>query len=220
MEITNKNEFAHYIIAGILALTAIFFAQYDFHEGFWVLKPLTTFSVLMIPLFFGVSINRKYFRRLLVALAFCLVGDVFLLSEEWFLFGLGSFFIAHLFFILAFITYRGLYLKALPLAVLALIGTLFYFLIYNDLGDLKIPVLIYIVCLVFMSWQAIGLYDRYQNRRFRFVMMGSFLFLISDALLALNKFTLSFDFAEILVLATYWTAIGAFAISTTFDLRD
>lgn len=220
METTNKRELTHYIIAGILAVIAIVFVQTEFHEGFWVLKPLTTIAILLIPLFFGVSINRKFFRRLLAALVFCLAGDVFLLSEEFFLFGLGSFFIAHLFFIFAFISYRGFYLKWLPLLPLILIGSSFYAFMFDALGELKIPVGIYIVCLIIMCWQAIGLYDRYRNRRFRFVMVGSILFLISDAILALNKFKMPFDSAEILVLATYWSAIGAFAISTTFDLRD
>lgn len=220
MEVTNKNEFTHYVIAGILAIAAIIFAQYDFQEVFWVLKPLTTITVLAIPLSFGVSINRKYFRRLLAALALCLVGDVLLLGEELFLYGLGAFFLAHLFYIFAFVSYRGLYLKPLPLLVLGLIGAGFYALIFNDLGDLKIPVAIYILCIVTMCWQAIGLYDRYRNRRFRFVMVGSVLFLISDAILALDKFSFPFELAEAIVLATYWTAIGAFAISTTFDLRD
>lgn len=220
MELTNKNELAHYVIAGIFALTAILFAQYDFHTGFSILKPLTTISVLVIPLFFGVSINRKYFRRLLIALTFCLIGDVLLLDEEFFLFGLGAFFVAHLFYILAFISYRGLYLKFAPLLALAIVGSGFYAYIFNDLGELKIPVAVYIFCLIVMCWQAIGLYDRYRNRRFRFVMVGSVLFLISDAILAIDKFTFPFETAEAIVLATYWSAIGAFAISTTFDLRD
>ncbi len=220
MELTNKNEFIHYIIAGILAISAIICAQLDFRNVFWVLKPLTTISIILIPLSHGVSINRKYFRRLLVALLFCLVGDIFLLNNDWFIYGLGAFFIAHLFFIFAFISYRGLYLKFSPLMVLLGIGAGIYMLLFDSLGDLKIPVAFYVLCLLFMCWQAIGLYDRYQNRRFRFVMVGSVLFLLSDGILALNKFKFPFETAEIFVLITYWMAIGAFAISTTFDLRD
>ena len=83
-----------------------------------------------------------------------------------------------------------------------------------------IPVAVYIICLIVMCWQAIGLFDRYRNRRFKFVMVGSILFLISDAMLALDKFKFQFEAADALVLATYWAAIGAFAISTTFDMRD
>lgn len=220
MELSNKNEYIHYVVVAILAMTAIFFAQQDFQSVFWVLKPLTTIAVLFIPLLYGVSINRKYFRRLIAALALCLVGDILLLNPEWFVFGLAAFFIAHIFYIFAFISYRGLFLKPLPLIVLLLIGTSVYAMLFDGLGELKIPVALYVVCLVVMCWQAIGLYDRYQNRRFRFVMVGSFLFLISDAILALNKFKFPFDTAEIFVLVTYWMAIGALAISTTFDLRD
>ena len=220
MELTNKNEFIHYVIAGILGISAIVFAQFDFQGVFRVLKPLTTIAVLFIPLLYGVSINRKYYRRLVAALILCLVGDVLLLNSEWFVFGLGAFFIAHIFYIFAFISYRGLFLKPLPLIILLVIGTSVYAMLFDGLGELKIPVALYVVCLVVMCWQAIGLYDRYQNRRFRFVMVGSFLFLISDAILALNKFKFPFDTAEIFVLVTYWMAIGALAISTTFDLRD
>ena len=220
MELSNKNEYIHYAVVTVLAMTAIFFAQQDFQSVFWVLKPLTTIAVLFIPLLYGVSINRKYFRRLIAALALCLLGDILLLNPEWFVFGLAAFFIAHIFYIFAFISYRGLFLKPLPFIVLLMIGASVYAMLFDGLGELKIPVALYVVCLVVMCWQAIGLYDRYQNRRFRFVMVGSFLFLISDAILALNKFKFPFDTAEIFVLITYWMAIGAFAISTTFDLRD
>ena len=220
MELSNKNEYIHYAVVAVLAMTAIFFAQQDFQSVFWVLKPLTTVAVLFIPLLYGVSINRKYFRRLIAALALCLLGDILLLNPEWFVFGLAAFFIAHIFYIFAFISYRGLFLKPLSFIVLLIIGTSVYAMLFDGLGELKIPVALYVVCLVVMCWQAIGLYDRYQNRRFRFVMVGSFLFLISDAILALNKFKFPFDTAEIFVLITYWMAIGAFAISTTFDLRD
>jgi uncharacterized membrane protein YhhN len=220
MELTNRNEFIHYVIAGILAISAIVFAQIDCNVVFWVLKPLTTIAILFIPLLYGVSINRKYYRRLVIALVLCLLGDVLLLNPDWFLYGLAAFFVAHLFYIFAFLSYRGLYLKLRPFLVLLGIGGGFYAFVYDGLGELQIPVAFYILCLVFMCWQAIGLYYRYENRRFRFVMLGSVLFLISDAILALDKFKFSFDTAEIFVLLTYWMAIGAFAISTTFDLRD
>lgn len=220
MEATNKNEYIHYVISGVLAIAAILLAQLEVREGFSVLKPVTTVAVIAIPLMYGVSINRKYFRRLIVALIFCLAGDVFLLEEEWFLFGLGAFFIGHVFFSLAFISYRGLYLKWKPLVALLVIGGGTYAFLFDGLNDLAIPVAVYVLCILFMVWQAIGLYDRYRNRRFRFVMIGAFLFLASDAILAINKFKMPFDLAEAVVLSTYWMAIGSLAISTTFDMRD
>ena len=69
-----------------------------------IFKPLTTILIIGFPLLFWNDAKPKYNITILIALVFCLVGDVFLLDDDMFIYGLGSFLIGHLFFTIAIIS--------------------------------------------------------------------------------------------------------------------
>ena len=148
-------------------------------------------------------------------MVFCLFGDAFLLFNSYFLFGLGSFLIGHLFFLNAFVKRQGWqkrYGIGLFLVILA-IGICW--LIQDKLNTLLIPVLLYMLVIVLMSWQGWGLALNSKTKNLRSLGLGVSLFMFSDTLIAFDKFYIPFSYSGLLILATYWIAIYIIALSGT-----
>ncbi|MCK0158683.1 lysoplasmalogenase [Cellulophaga sp. F20128] len=203
---------------GVVFVSAIaaIWAQFAEHEALYgILKPFTTMLLISSVIVYGYRPAKAYFYAILVALVFCLLGDVLLLNDAYFIFGLASFLIGHIVFSYAFISISGLSLFAMPFIVLLSIGGLYYYFIYPGLGNLFAVVGVYIVCILFMCWQGINLYLEYRRPIFGAIALAVSLFLISDALLAYDKFVSPFNYSGILILLTYWFAIGILA-NTTF----
>lgn len=177
---------------------------------FSVFKPLTT--IIIVVLFVRTNILRlkqTYFKSILFGLVFCFIGDVFLLNDEQFVFGLGAFLVAHLLFTYGFwrIGNREFYL--LPLLILLIIGSSYYVYLYNELAELAIPVAFYVFVIIIMCWQAISLYmNNLKNKFFLMIGIGALLFLVSDSIIALNKFKEPFKASTMLILSTYWLSLG------------
>jgi uncharacterized membrane protein YhhN len=91
----------------------------------------------------------------------------------------------------------------LPIYLLA--GFAFY-LIYPNLGGLKIPVIAYILVIVGMVTTARARFKKTNAASFWQVFIGALLFLISDGILAIARFFNDFQDAGILIMGTYATA--------------
>lgn len=183
--------------------------------GFFVFKPLTTILILLLPTLYQDSEAKIYVKSIVFGLVFCLFGDAFLLFNSYFLFGLGSFLIGHLFFLYAFVKRQGWqkrYGMGLFLVILA-IGICW--LIQDKLNTLLIPVLLYMLVIVMMSWQGWGLALNSKSKNLRSLGLGVSLFMFSDTLIAFDKFYIPFSYSGLLILATYWIAIYIIALSGT-----
>jgi uncharacterized membrane protein YhhN len=183
--------------------------------GFFVFKPLTTILILLLPTLYQDSEAKIYVKSIVFGLVFCLFGDAFLLFNSCFLFGLGSFLIGHLFFLYAFVKRQGWqkrYGIGLFLVILA-IGICW--LIQDKLNTLLIPVLLYMLVIVLMSWQGWGLALNSKTKNLRSLGLGVSLFMFSDTLIAFDKFYIPFSYSGLLILATYWIAIYIIALSGT-----
>jgi uncharacterized membrane protein YhhN len=91
----------------------------------------------------------------------------------------------------------------LPIYFLA--GFVFY-LIFPNLGGLKIPVIAYILVIVGMVTTARARFKKANSASFWQVFVGALLFLISDGILAVARFFNDFPEAGILIMGTYATA--------------
>ena len=199
------------VLIFLSALTAMILDQMGEVFAFRILKPLTTILVILIPLFFGNRDLKKYWNYTLVALIFCLAGDTLLMFEEKFVFGLGAFLIGHIFFTLSFISIDGFKNYRIPFILMAAFGVAYYWFLYPHLEAMAIPVLAYVVFIIIMSWQGAGLFLWKKERGFRMIMIGALLFMLSDSLIALNKFVIPFAYSGVAILSTYWTAIALLA---------
>ncbi len=206
----NKN-LLRVLIFGVVSIAILNFDT----TAFYLLKPLTTISILAYLIIFKNPSTKKYVTRIGLGLFFCLVGDVFLLFEAYFAYGLASFLIGHMFFLFAFIGLQGLQQASIIITLLVLIAAALFQLISPKLELLFYPVLIYLIVIVLMSWQGWALSLSTQLKNIRFLGLGVSLFLFSDALIAIDKFYVTFSFAQPIILFSYWAAIYLIAQSAT-----
>ena len=96
---------------------------------------------------------------------------------------------------------------------LFIISTLLYNFLFLYLGKLKIPILIYLSVIVLMGWQAIQLNAYWLTTSTLLAMIGSILFIVSDASLAVNRFVKPFPQAQLIILGTYYVAQWCIASS-------
>ncbi|CAM1358070.1 Uncharacterized membrane protein YhhN [Tenacibaculum sediminilitoris] len=153
-----------------------------------IFKPLLMTTLAVVYL---VSVKKPSFW-LLSALFFSFWGDVFLLDKtNFFVFGLASFLVAHVVYIkiITNFLYKDLAVKILTSAipfVLLFVGLLG--LIYNNLGDLLLPVIVYGVAISTFGTAALLNYRQQKTTGNSWLLLGAILFIASDSLIALNNF--------------------------------
>lgn len=82
---------------------------------------------------------------------------------------------------------------------------LFYFLLPH-LGDLKIPVLVYAVVICSMLLATVHIYFNVNEPSNKLYVGGALLFVVSDSLLAVNKFYHPIYLSGVLIMLTYCMA--------------
>ncbi len=179
----------------------------------YVFKPLATTLVLFIVLVGG-NLSSLYSQLVAIALVFSLAGDVFLmLPKDRFIAGLASFLVAHVFLIVAF-SLQPFGFNWWLLLTIVILATAMFLILSPKLNNLKLPVGAYILVIAVMVWLGCEIWLEKPTLSTQLVALGSILFLISDGLLALNRFKKSFKSADIFILSTYFTAIWCFSLST------
>jgi alkenylglycerophosphocholine hydrolase len=199
-------------VSGALAIAASW--REPRHRSFLLLKPLTTALVIGIALAHG-TLVAPYTQWVVAALALSLAGDVCLMYEgdRWFLGGLGSFLLAHLAFVLAFL--QGVPAPALPawLAAVALYAVALLAVLLPRAGPLRLPVLLYCAVLGAMVAAAAARHAAMPSPGTQLALCGALLFMLSDSALGWRRFVGAFRHAQALILSTYWAAIGLIAWS-------
>ncbi|MEJ2112421.1 MAG: lysoplasmalogenase [Flavobacteriaceae bacterium] len=145
------------------------------------------------------------------ALVFSLIGDILLMFvniySSFFIAGLVSFLIAHILYIIVFSKTRNKNKKPTIILILLTVYALgiFYFL-SDGLENMLIPVILYMTIILTMVTMAFLRQGSVNNISYKLVAIGAILFVISDSLLALNKFYVPFYFADISIIFTYGLA--------------
>lgn len=190
------------------ALMAIFSSPWALNQPWMnaLFKPLATLAVIAYAWPRGKS-EPAMRRWVLVGLGFSWLGDVALLwPERGFLPGLVSFLLAHLAYLWAFSRPRRLAVVFWPFLLYAgVAGAILWQLWPGVLAALRTPVVAYVVCLAAMAAQAAALW-RAGWPGGGGLALGGALFVLSDALLATNKFAGPLPLASLWVLTSYWAA--------------
>jgi uncharacterized membrane protein YhhN len=160
--------------------------------------------------------NQSLSAMLLAALIFSWLGDVLLMGtgDLYFMLGLGSFLLAHVFYIFTFRQFRNENeanalqgLQRIRFAFpIVLSGTGLVIILYPNLGGLALPVLVYAGVLTAMVLNALFRFGRTNSPSFAYVFGGAILFMISDSVLAINKFLEPVDGAGTWIMLTYIAA--------------
>ncbi|MGF1719287.1 lysoplasmalogenase [Vibrio kyushuensis] len=180
---------------------------------FYISKPIPIILLIGTILWSG-SIVLPYVQLIILGLFLSVIGDVFLMHpSDKFLPGLKFFLIAHICYLAAFTGQITTSISPWPIIVLSILGVLVYKFIYNRLEDIKIPVAIYILIILCMAWAAIEYRSGGYSQSAAFAFTGSILFLLSDFVLAVDRFRAPSFLTRQVVMITYYSAQAFIALS-------
>ncbi|WP_291779617.1 lysoplasmalogenase [Cecembia sp.] len=208
----NKNILWLYLFMLVSILDILFTANGQTDQRVFT-KPLII-PFLLGYFFFSTSFFRGQLLRktIIAALIFSWLGDTLLMFPKMFLYGLGAFLMAHICYIIGFkvaqkqpfrvgkVDFIRLFFLNFPIYLFA---AFVYFFIRNGLGEMKIPVVAYLIVIVMMATTARERFKNTNEISFWQVMIGAAFFLVSDGILAVNMFSNTFQEAGVLVMGTY-----------------
>ncbi len=168
-----------------------------------IFKPMIILS-LMALYYFSVDKKSNWY---LLALAFSFLGDVLLMDKNnLFLYGIAAFLISQI----LFIKLIGSQLK--PSSFKQKITAIFPFLIYviillsilkPNLGEFLIPVVIYGITISIFGVVSLLNYLVNKTRISQVLLFGVVLFILSDSMIALNKFHETKAYYGVAIMITY-----------------
>ncbi len=216
----------------VLALQAAALATASATAGWLDLHRVTKPLAMVFAIIFVASRARpagagwSFDLWLMAALACSLAGDVLLMFAGYFVPGLLAFLLAHG-------VYIGLFKRGVPwwpshgaLAATLAVGVVMYAVLWRGglPAGLRAPVAVYVLAIALMAAQAIGRARRLGGRGAWMVAAGAGAFMLSDALLALNRFVQPLPLASLWVLSSYYVAqfliaAGAYPPGATAELN-
>ncbi|HUT08437.1 MAG TPA: lysoplasmalogenase [Candidatus Latescibacteria bacterium] len=181
---------------------------------FYVMKPMTMVLVITVALIAATPVPAAYKSLVLAGLLCSLLGDIALMfSEKWFTAGLASFLAAHVFYVLAFKPGPGRPIPAGLFFPFIIFGLLMFRILAPRLGPMKFPVFVYIAAITVMAAFAAGRFVDGGGTRPLLAFAGAILFLISDSVLAYDRFAKKLGPAQVIILGTYFPAQLLIALS-------
>lgn len=180
-------------------------------------KPSLLISLIIFFLLHRKEVQSKARIWMMLALHFSLAGDVLLMFQAddplFFLLGLVAFLLGHVSYVIAFLRGRegkpklfdskakiGFYLLALAY------GIGFFLYLEPHLGPMKIPVAVYELVILCMGVTALLRWGSTAKASFWLVFAGALCFMLSDSILAVNKFALPLPLSHLLIMSTYGIA--------------
>ncbi|MCM3744440.1 lysoplasmalogenase [Sporosarcina luteola] len=185
----------------IMGAIYIFFIPPD-PVGFKIFMKLIPMAlIIMFAAMTSSLVSREYKKIIIAGLFVCMIADGVI---YWFLAGLVTFFIGHLFYIFAF---KSANRKRVPIwaaILLAFYGVAMAIWIAGSQfakGEaiLGVAILAYITVLLTMGWMAI-------RTRMALAITGALLFMFSDSVLAIDRFIIDIPYRDAFVMVTYYAA--------------
>jgi uncharacterized membrane protein YhhN len=200
------------LLFGLISLLDLIALQ----VGFPILHTLA--KSLLMPVLAGLLYNSGLAgtkKIVLIGIFFSWLGDIFLLMDTpgsfYFIAGLASFLTTHLLYIFYFLSIKKQapsLLKKQPIWFLLIssycVGLVIILL--PHLGELKIPVALYATVISSMLLCSLHIFYNTNPPTNKFFILGALLFVLSDSLLAINKFYQTFSMASVGIMLTYCLA--------------
>ena len=184
----------------------------------YLFKPLTLLLMLLVVACYAPNAPANYLSWIFLGLLFSMLGDIFLMLEnEKFILGLSSFFLAHVFYIVAFASFIDLQnIHWWLVFILSVATTGIWFYLKESTGRLLIPVSLYMGIIVMMSLTA-GHWFLQSSGDLRFpatlAFIGALIFMCSDTSLSINRFKKKYPWGQFVTLSTYYLAQVLFVLS-------
>ena len=189
-----------FLLISVFDLYAIFVGNLEMEM---IAKPLIITSLVVVYL---LSVSKPNFWYV-SALLFSFWGDVLLLfQDQFFVYGLASFLLAHI----LLITVSSKFLKKVAIAKILthsmpflLILILLLYTVYPNLEELLIPVFVYGIVISVFGVVTFLIYSNERSKENLLLFIGAITFILSDSALAINKFYESTELFENAIMVTY-----------------
>ena len=178
-------------------------------EPYQMFKPLAMLSLMFVA-WSSIDLTKPAKDWLVRALGLSWLGDVLLLYPSMFLPGLVAFLAAHVCYILM-LSKDAPWLHSRRALAMSFSAAALVFVVLDQNGlpsALRLPVAAYVLVIATMAAQAWGRAKHLGHGASRLVGWGSVLFMLSDSLLALDKFVSPLPEAGLWVLGSYYLAQG------------
>jgi alkenylglycerophosphocholine hydrolase len=172
------------------------------YPGNFVIKAIPALSLAVLA-FIAVSGARG--KLLFTSLVFCAAADIALELDggKYFVVGLGLFLIAHIFFIITFSRDFKFQKSRVPVIVLLAVYSMMMALVMTpSLKEMAIPVYIYMTALTL-----VGIFAALRAARNDFTLYGAISFIVSDSIIAIDKFMMPVPAANYIIMITYDLAL-------------
>lgn len=205
----TKSEVSFSILYSILLVIEITTFSYDNIANLnYVAKPVLLISLIIFFWKKSTHIEKKIKQLILLALIFSLAGDILLVlvhqSENFFIGGLMAFLIAHIFYVLVFLKQRNRSKNPfIFISFMLFYGMLLFYFLKDGLSDMLLLVILYMTIILSMVTTAFLRQGQVAKNSFLMVFIGAILFMISDSILALNKFYQPLAFTNFSIMFTY-----------------
>jgi len=199
----NAVAWSFAALTGACALVEWWATHRDRKPVRYVTKPLTLVLLIIVAITLDPTVSPAVHWWMVAGLVLSLAGDVFLLlSEKWFLAGLGSFLVGHIAYVIGLQlapTSLGWTLVGLAVVIVSVLVGGRAMLRRVDLDEAKGllgPVIAYVIIISAMVVSAFG-------TAAAFAIVGALLFYFSDATLAWNRFAEKRRWGPLTVMVTY-----------------
>jgi uncharacterized membrane protein YhhN len=178
-------------------------------------KPALMITLILYFLSETKGTNFKDRNLFIFAMIFALLGDSFLMFQAqnplFFMLGLGSFLLMQIGYSLYFnreIEFKKSLLFQKPYWIIPVIvyALTLYKIVSENAAGLKGAILAYTICIATMMLSAINRFWQVVQSSFRWVFFGALFFMISDSILAVNKFAEAIPHAGFWIMSTYCLA--------------
>ena len=218
----------YWVVIGCMVITVTLLHRSEFagdEKGIHLWKPLSSTlmtAVLLLAFFRGECSRAEYTLALLAGMLLCFGGDMALMfmnrSKKAFRIGLVLFLLGHVVYIAVFTWFNGFHREDLVSgAILAALGIGIYLYLLPGLGEMKVPVLVYVIIISLMVNRAVSVFygDYFTDTQAWLITGGAVLFYISDVILSLARFRHTWRYGRI-NLAFYYSGQVLTALSAGF----
>jgi uncharacterized membrane protein YhhN len=208
----SPSEKSFTLIYTVIVLMELFSSQLqDLLPFSFSPKPLILVSLIIFYAMNCKSLDSRTNLLMILALNFSLAGDILLMfvdiDPNMFIASLVAFLLAHVMYVFTFKKKTHNSKPSIPLLGLLLAYALVILLLLKDgLGDLTIPVIIYMIVILAMVVFASLRKANVSNISYGLVLLGAIFFIISDSILAINKFYEPVVYSHFLIMGTYTLA--------------
>lgn len=194
-----------FLVVVVLELASHLFQNTQLHV---FVKPLL---MPLLAVYFTTKslIAFKEAKLVLVALFFSFLGDTLLMFDGraaiFFILGLSMFLLAHIFYVVFFYKQANTLIVFQKFWILVLIlsyGISLIYYLFPHLGEMAIPVVVYASVIMVMLIFATNLLLN-SLKGSKWILLGALFFVISDSLIAIDKFAVRIWQAQFLIMITY-----------------